>query len=223
MSKNAVIFDWNGTIFDDAEFALAATNASLASLGVPAVTLEAYQAAYTIPLSQAYKKLGCSDEQVKDKDGKLTGTFFAHYEKIIDKARVRKGTKEVLAFLKTNDFKTAILSNYVKTKIEAHAIQADIQNYLDDILALTDRPETPFHKAGKGEWLQHYVKTHKIKNGIVVGDTIEEIEIARHHNFKSIVITGGTCSKSRLSAANPDYLIDDFRDIMNISQEVFGC
>jgi phosphoglycolate phosphatase-like HAD superfamily hydrolase len=48
---------------------------------------------------------------------------------------------------------------------------------------------------------------------IVIGDTILDIQTARHIDAEIISITTGSHSKEKLMTLNPDYLINDFSEI----------
>jgi phosphoglycolate phosphatase-like HAD superfamily hydrolase len=48
---------------------------------------------------------------------------------------------------------------------------------------------------------------------IVIGDTILDIQTARHINAEIISITTGSHSKEMLMTLNPDYIIDEFSEV----------
>ncbi len=50
----------------------------------------------------------------------------------------------------------------------------------------------------------------------VLGDTILDIQTARHLNAKSIAITTGSHSREKLMAEKPDYCIDKFEEIHSL-------
>src|SRR5690606_26466060 len=52
-----VIWDWNGTLFDDGHLVIEGLNAVLADQGLPAMDAEAYRAAYTRPVQRFYERL----------------------------------------------------------------------------------------------------------------------------------------------------------------------
>lgn len=53
-----IVWDWNGTLFDDQDLVLAATNASLAAIGVDRhITNERYQDLYQRPMEDFYAAL----------------------------------------------------------------------------------------------------------------------------------------------------------------------
>ncbi|MEX0596714.1 MAG: HAD hydrolase-like protein, partial [Candidatus Paceibacterota bacterium] len=55
---------------------------------------------------------------------------------------------------------------------------------------------------------------------LIVGDTIEEVQIARHLGALVCSITHGNCSTNRLKEAKPDYLISDLGQIVNIVRKI---
>lgn len=50
---------------------------------------------------------------------------------------------------------------------------------------------------------------------IVIGDTVLDIQTARHINAEIVSITTGSHSREKLQAENPDYIIDSFKEIKN--------
>lgn len=60
------------------------------------------------------------------------------------------------------------------------------------------------------------IHKEKFSDIFVIGDTVLDIQTARHLNAKSIAITTGSHSKDKLLSENPDYCIDSFSEIKNI-------
>lgn len=51
-----IVWDWNGTLFDDAPLVVEAVNACLASAGVPTIDADTYRREYVRPLNVFYEK-----------------------------------------------------------------------------------------------------------------------------------------------------------------------
>jgi len=51
---------------------------------------------------------------------------------------------------------------------------------------------------------------------IIVGDTEAEIVAARRARISCVSVSWGMRSRSFLSALNPEYLVDDFKDLLEI-------
>ena len=54
------------------------------------------------------------------------------------------------------------------------------------------------------------------KDGIYVGDSDVDVLTARNSNMPSIIVTYGYGNKELIKEAKPDYLIDDFKDIIKL-------
>ncbi|MFK0297532.1 HAD family hydrolase [Streptomyces sp. NPDC090442] len=52
-----IVWDWNGTLLDDVDVALAATNAAIAEVGLSPLSLGRYRELYTVPVWDFYTKL----------------------------------------------------------------------------------------------------------------------------------------------------------------------
>ncbi len=220
--QQAVIFDWNGTILADTVCCLHATNVVLSIFELPSVTLEEYREAYTIPFQEMYKTFGCHERLMEGRQDELIQTFSRAYERRSLRARARKGAEMALTYLRDQGKTTAILSNYKIPKIKEQAQRLGLLSYFDAILANENNEEDPFHLRSKGERLKHFVDAHETQRAIIVGDSIEEIEIAQHYGYVSVALTEGTCSRPRLRKANPDFLISSLEELPDITKKVFG-
>ena len=54
---------------------------------------------------------------------------------------------------------------------------------------------------------------------MIIGDSVEEIHIAREQGLISVAITGGCVSEKRLRAEKPDYVIHALTELKPIMQE----
>lgn len=212
-----VAFDWNGTILSDTIACLAGDDAALVSLGYKPISLKKFRETFDVPLVNFYKRIGVDPNIPKDKY-KLSETLFHKvYEARVVKARTRAGARNLLAWLKKNKVPAIIFSNHVKERIEEQLQRLKISDYIATVLA-NDHTHEVLYKRWKGEKLKDYLKANNIKphEVLVVGDTTEEIEIARELGGISIAITQGYQSTPRLKAAKPDYLLGDLRQIEKI-------
>ncbi len=82
--------------------------------------------------------------------------------------------------------------------------------------------ETAFKGRAKQNRLENFLKKHNLqaKEVLIVGDTIEEIEIGKKLGVLTAAITHGNCSATRLKKAEPDYLINTLREVIDITGEL---
>lgn len=55
---SGIIWDWNGTLLDDATLAVDTMNAMLAKRGLSQLSLERYKEVFTFPVKEYYQKIG---------------------------------------------------------------------------------------------------------------------------------------------------------------------
>jgi phosphoglycolate phosphatase len=217
----AVIFDWNGTLLDDVTHTIHATNAVLEHLGHAPVTLDRYRKHCRVPIAHMYQDFGVDMDELTRHKTVIHDMWNGIYNTRTQMAGLRQGAQEALDSLKRQEQRVIILSNHTVENIAGHAQRFGIHEHFEAILAY-ESYGAAFLKQVKGERLKSYIEQHKINEGIVVGDTEEEVDIARAHGFTAVAIMDGVCSTERLKAAKPDFLIDDLRKIPAIADQVFG-
>lgn len=215
MSIKLVVWDWNGTLFDDAQAVLKAANASeVPMLGLPPVTLEQMRDSYEVPIIKAYENLGVDPEVFKAKSAEISPMFHRAYEPLAATGRTRLGARKVLDTLKKNHITSIILSNHTMEGIYFQLTRLKLMSYFGGVLANDD--STTAHHTGK----QHRLETYLEKNHyqphdvVIVGDTPEEVKIARALGIHVVSVSGGMCSRARLIAAQPDYLVSSVKEII---------
>lgn len=222
-AKCAVIFDWNGTLFDDTALCCEATNHVVQQLGGSPVSLPTFQQEYTLPLKSFYVRLGCDPKRVEEETETVFTAWGHYYETRVDTIPLREGGLPLLQTINQHGYISAILSNHNTPSISAQVGRLGITSFFKDVLANDpDEYRSLMHKADKGARLQTFIDTHSIETGVVVGDSPEEIEIAHHYGFLGVGIANGFCSEARIRAANPDYMIEQLTQLPNIITHAFG-
>lgn len=221
--RQAVIFDWNGTIPDDVDLFCSATNEILTLLGNEPITVDRYRDVFNVPVNKTYEMLGCSESKMKQYEREMVDVWRDHVENHIDKVHLRGGATEALSAIKGMGHSTAVLSNYLRDSISKQALKFGIHHYFDSILARQPAElKDVMNNQNKGDRLQAFIKQKNIEQGIVVGDSPEEVSIARRFGFTSVGIAQGLCSEARIRAAKPDFMIHHLNEMPSIVRRVFG-
>lgn len=215
-----IVFDWNCTLLDDIQAMHSCTNLLLESEGLPAIPVETFQDHYTIPFDRLYRNMGFNDEQVKRLMSLENSAFHDHYEPLAAKAGLRAGASEILNHAQKHGVQNLILSNHLVDPIRTQLRRLEIEQHFAEVLAYADRT-TQFRDMTKGERLRRFMAQHHAaaEAVMIVGDSIEEIDIAREQNLISVAITGGCVSEARLAAEKPDYLIHSLHELKPIMHE----
>lgn len=216
-----VAFDWNGTLLADTVACMIGDDAALISLGYKPIGIKKFRETFEVPLLNFYAKIGVDTKNIpKDKFKKSEDAFHKNYEKRAACARTRAGTRSLLDWLQKRNIPSVIFSNHIRDRIMEQLARLKIENYFQEVIANTNNHEIIFNR-GKGERLKEYLKEKSIEPSeiLIVGDTTEEIEIARELGGISIAIAHGYQSTPRLKAAKPDYLINSLQQIEKIIAE----
>ena len=93
--EDKIIWDWNGTIVDDAGIALDAVNDMLREQHRPEITLEEYRNAMDTPILRFYEQF--FDMKATDFNW-ITERFQSYYENHKDQLRLHEGVEGLLEY-----------------------------------------------------------------------------------------------------------------------------
>lgn len=216
-----VAFDWNGTLFADTYAIYKSDNEVAKLLNIKPVTFKAFQKYFDVPVKRFYLALGVSEEELDKKTHLIAQTFHSQYEKLAGKVRSRAFANQVLEWLSRNDISCVIFSNHIVESIKMQLKRLNLDNYFLEVIA-NSHLESAFKGRGKKAKLKSYIDNQKLSLGevLIIGDTVEEIEIGKELGVTTIAITHGNCSITRLKAAKPDYLINSLKAVIDIIKKL---
>lgn len=218
MKHKLVVFDWNSTLIADTRAAWLASNACLEYYGGRAVSLARFRETFTFPVIHFYTLNGVSaDTVLRDKDGG-NAVFQGTYEHLAARARTRTGARELLDWLTGEGYSVTILSNYLTHKINPHLQRLKIDHYFHHVCANNCDGTTILQSTSKAQRLSDFMlkRNYKPADTVIIGDTMEEPEIARSLGLRSIGITDGCISRARLRKAEPDVIIESLSEVKKI-------
>ena len=216
-----VAFDWNGTLIADTWPILEGVNLVLKSFGKKPVSHKEFLEHFDVPVSIAYKNHGLDIDSIENGHERVSQIFHPWYENRIANIRTRANARKVLNHLRKKGIKCLVFSNHTQHGVEKQLKRLKLAPYLEAVLANTERHHALIKRA-KEERLKEYLSAKKLKpdEALIVGDTIEEIQIAKSLGSMVCSITHGNCSTRRLKAAKPDYLISDLGNLINIISKI---
>jgi phosphoglycolate phosphatase len=218
-SKN-IFFDWNGTLLDDFHALHEAINCVLDRGGHQRVDADNFRRGYENTPQALYSNLGLKPHEV-ERVVKYEGeTFHENYEALAVNAGLRDGGSEILHYMNDNNIKPIILSNHIVDAIRAQLQRLQIEHLVADVLAFADRA-VQFTGLTKGDRLKNHMTVYKMnpEHTLIVGDSLEEIHVAREYGVISVAITGGGTSEEKLRLEKPDHLIHSLHELKPILQE----
>ena len=105
-----VIWDWNGTLFDDVGLCADIMNGLLRARALPLLTVERYRDVFDFPVIEYYRKLGF--DFARDPFEVVGTEFIRHYEQRKLEAGLYPGARAVIKALRTAGLSQSVLSAY---------------------------------------------------------------------------------------------------------------
>lgn len=205
-----ILWDWNGTLFNDIEVNVKAINISLKKNNLDPLTKEKYLNTFSFPVQNFYKKLGFDLDN--NKYDSLAREFIANYIKQSREfALLHNGVKELLQYFSDVGIKQSILSASERNMLEERLEYFDIKKYFEDIMALDNvYAESKAHLGLK--WRENKGKDKKT---LIIGDTVHDFDVAKDMGIECILFSGGHNKKEDLLNTGA-IVVDRLIDLKNI-------
>lgn len=203
-----VIWDFNGTILDDVSLCLVIINRMLAKRGMPILTLDDYRSTFDFPVQQYYRAVGFDFD--KEPFPILAQEYMDQYQAASLSCGMREGIPDILKALRNKGVRQVLLSATKIGNLLDQVAFLEIGHYFDPILGLDD-----ILGKSKRDMADNWFSSQPVLSAetILVGDTLHDHEVAQRIGCRSILLTGGHNSKSRL-AVSGSLVLDRPADIL---------
>jgi phosphoglycolate phosphatase len=190
-----IIWDWNGTLFDDAWLCIEIMNGMLARRHLPLLTPAYYEAIFDFPVIDYYRKVGF-DFAVEPFE-RVSDEFIREYDRRMRECDLRAGAREILARGRARGLTQSILSAMNQEMLRGLIAHFDLADYFSDVVGLSDH-----HAFGKIELAQRWLAAQALEPGqiLFVGDTTHDYEVAQALGAACVYIHSGHHSRERLAA-----------------------
>lgn len=192
-----IIWDWNGTLFDDVNWSLSVINKMLASRDMKVLEdVEAYRNVFCFPIIDYYKNVGLSFEE--ESFEQLANEFITLYHSAHnDDFWLHDQATFVLETIHKEQISQVILSASEIGYLTSQVNSFDITHYFDDLLGLSD-----VYAKSKVDVGIAYLSEKKIERALLIGDTEHDFEVAEALGAECVLIANGHQSKERLQSCN---------------------
>ncbi len=188
-----IIWDWNGTLFNDVEMSVSVMNSILAERNIPQMTLEYYKSIFTFPVVDYYQKLNLNFE--KEPFSVVGKIFIDRYEKRKNESSLHRHVKDVLTKISQSGIGQSILSAYSQNTLDEIIVFHKIEKYFSNIVGLDHIYADS--KIANGKKLMLQLSNHK-NEILFVGDTVHDFEVAEELGIKPILFSKGHQSEESL-------------------------
>ncbi len=212
MKFKLAVFDWNGTLIDDSLANLAGANATFRRAGVPELTMEQYRETMDFPLIHFYNRNGVDTDTYLKNIDVFGQAFFNEYSRASEHTPLRTGAMEILDYLLEQDVTLMVLSNHLQEHLEEQMAARHVHHKFKHISGNTVFDKKEMTKMNKLERLRSIMDEHgyQAQEAFIIGDSLEEPEIAKAMGMASVSVSWGCFSRPRLEASGTHHVIDDF-------------
>ena len=216
-SYKHIIWDWNGTLFNDVELCANVMNLLLTQELLPNISIKKYKEIFTFPVIEYYRIAGHTFE--RNSFEVLGKQFMYEYETRKNNCELFSGVIELLALLKSENIQQHLLSAYEQNSLDSILKYFAINNYFQNIVGLDN-----IYAGGKS----HLAKKLAMKirsngaagNILLIGDTIHDFEVAKEINSDCILISHGHQDEERLLTLGIP-VANDFEELHNLLKGSF--
>ncbi|MDF1563055.1 MAG: HAD hydrolase-like protein [Deltaproteobacteria bacterium] len=190
-----LIWDWNGTLLDDAWLCVEVMNGLLSRRGLPPLSLERYQEVFAFPVKDYYVGLGFD---FAAEPWEAVGTeFIEGYEAGQRGCQLQPGAREVLEAIAGRGIGQSVLSASQRTRLHRQARDHAIDHHFSELLGLDDH-----YAGGKIEIGRDWLDETGIDPAttLLVGDTDHDLEVAEALGLRCYLVPSGHQSAGRLAA-----------------------
>jgi phosphoglycolate phosphatase len=188
-----IIWDWNGTLIDDAWLCLEIINELLVKRKISVIDLKQYQNVFDFPVINFYEKIGFDFSM--EPFQVPAAEYIDAYNSRRFACRLHKGAQNVLERFKKAGLAQSILSASKKSSLEEALEHYSLQSYFSNVCGLDDH-----YANGKLNIAGDLIGRIESDPGkiLIIGDTTHDYEVSQSLGTGCILISGGHHSTERL-------------------------
>lgn len=189
-----LVWDWNGTLLDDLELVVEATNAALAAVGGPTVTVAEHRRDFRRPVWEYYAHVLGRD--VSDEEFVILDEIFHEtYRAGLARCRLARDAVEALsAWRGTQSLLSMWFHDELVPLVTGHGLTAH--------LTRVDGLREPVGGGAKAPHLEAHLKALGLsgKECVLIGDSVDDADAAAAVGARVVLYRGGITSEERLAA-----------------------
>lgn len=208
MKYKYIIWDWNGTLFDDVQISVDSVNYMLEKTGYEnRIDVEHYKEIFRFPVSDYYISAGFDFN--KHSFDELAKIYVYIYTKLQFTAGLNKDTKAVLSRLNDFGIKQIIVSACEKNRLKNQIEKFGIANEFSTVLGTDDNYANSKLGIAK-KWFED--NKINLNDVLFVGDTDHDFEVANEIGCNCVLVSFGHQSRTRLEKTNA-VILDSLNDV----------
>ncbi len=193
-----VVWDWNGTLLDDADLIIAATSSSFVAAGHGPVSAEVYRNHFVRPLQLFYQRL--LERPVSEQEAAaLDAAFHVEYIGLVERAGLRSEAVAALETVRELGLDQSLLSMWPHDYLVPLVQQLGLADHFAQVDGNRNRGE-----AGKTDALHRHLAgldlVETADQVLMIGDTADDAAAAAAAGCRCVLIDSGHTAPGVLEA-----------------------
>jgi len=198
-----IIWDWNGTLFNDAVWCIDVINLMLQKRSLKTLeSLDDYHKAFCFPIINYYRNVGF-DFKIDPFEALAAEYIELYHSNKSGHCTLHENVESILSTIQNMNITQIILSASQIDNLLLQIGEFNISQYFDEILGISD-----IYAKSKIQIGQEYMKNENIKKVLLIGDTLHDYEVAQALKVDCLLIAKGHQSKALLRTSSVPVLED---------------
>jgi phosphoglycolate phosphatase len=190
-----IIWDWNGTLLDDARLCVEILNRMLVRRGMKTTSIFEYQKYFDFPVINYYIKLGFNFEKESFDD--VAKEYIRAYESQCRKCHLRQGVIDVVKQFRNRGYLQSVLSASQQSSLLEILEFFGLKEFFENVAGLDD-----YYAHSKVDVGRKLLKNLAISGReiLLIGDTTHDYQTACELGADCLLLPAGHQSRERLVA-----------------------
>lgn len=210
MKYEHIIWDWNGTLVNDAELCVAIVNQILKDYGIMPVDRAFYLDNFSFPVCEYYKSLGLPSSGPEYQ--KISQRFIEEYRKNHHVCKLQQSSIKMLGYIKGCGISQSVLSAGNIADVLDFVKFHKLSDFFTIISGVYHTNATGKSDIALKHLNQIQTSTSKI---LLIGDTLHDFEIATDLKVDCILYSKGHNSENRLLEVS-NSVINDLEELVGL-------
>jgi phosphoglycolate phosphatase len=181
-----LIWDWNGTLLNDAWLCVDIINSLLEERGIERVTAERYAQIFGFPLEGYCRKLGFDLERESYEE--LSDRFMEAYEQRRLECRLQDGVLELLSEVRGKEIEQSLLSAYRQDTLRELVDFFQLGEYFQAVVGVDNHYGNGKIERGRQRIAE---MEHDGEEILLIGDTLHDLEVAEAMGVDCALVPSG--------------------------------
>ena len=187
-----IIWDFNGTLFNDVGACMSSVNQMLEERGLPQIqNADEYRNVFGFPIIDYYKRVGFDFE--KEPYEVLAPIWVELYNKNSEESRLQRDALNALEYFKNLEIPQILLSATELNMLRGQIEKLGIAEYFESVMGLDN-----IHAYSKKELALEWKAANPNSNPLFIGDTEHDAAVAEALGADCILVCNGHQSRSTL-------------------------